>query len=371
MSGSKNIIAFTENAQLPAHLAGLFGDMPNENSALSEGVGPGFGVISYKGKDWAVVIGGERTPLSNADGEPLTSIDVIIVKANTALSKIYYANGYVEGSQDKPDCYSNDGVAPALDAQDPQSPKCATCPMNAWGSKIADNGNKVKACSDSRRMAVVFTDDLESPLLLRVPAASLKPVAKYGQELTAKQVPFQAVVTKIGFDREVAHPQFVLRPTRFLTPDEALAVKDLMQSDIVEQMVGINANPVHEGEDVSEPAGRAQVQRSTATVTPLRRAPQPQTVTRKPAAQPAPEEDPEGDETQAQENAREEPPPAPPKAPARARRTAAAAAAQPAAQPAKAAAQQVQAQPAEDALDAAAAQADKALEDILAGLDDD
>lgn len=40
---------------------------------------------------------------------------VVILKAGPAgdkLSKVYYASGYTEGSDAKPLCYSNDGIAP-------------------------------------------------------------------------------------------------------------------------------------------------------------------------------------------------------------------------------------------------------------------
>lgn len=297
---NNNVIPFNDKAQLPAHLAKMFGDEAvQENSALSGGVGPGFGVISYKGKDWALVIGGERHPLETPNGDPATSIEVIIVKANQNLSKIYYADGYVEGSQDKPDCFSNDGIRPALDAQEPRCDTCAACPMNVWGSKISDNGNKVKACTDSRRMAVVFPTDLENPYLLRVPAASLKEVAKYGSQLSERRTPFQAVVTKIGFDRTVAHPQFVLTPVRFIDEEEMEAVQGYMNSDLIEQMVGLNADPVHEGEIATE-AKPAAAKRVTPTTQAPKAVQQVQPRTRA-AARPAPAPAPDEPEEDAQE----------------------------------------------------------------------
>jgi hypothetical protein len=227
---------------LPAHIANLPGISEDD---LISGTGGGFPVISIKGKVFTIVRGDERTMVTrpDADGEPAGSIEVVILRANPNLSKTYYPKGYEEGTADKPTCYSNDGIAPGQDAQEPQSVKCATCAHNQWGSKISENGSKVKACSDVRRLAVAPLNQLNDPMLIRVPAASLKPLGEYGSALKKRGVKYPAVVTKISFDFSVAHPALVFKPVAFITEDMATQVQEVMKSDMVTQIIGLGATP--------------------------------------------------------------------------------------------------------------------------------
>ena len=246
-----NIIPFDQSAALPAHIAKLFGNASPDD--LSANTGGGFPVISIKGKVFHIVRGDERTLVTKPDtpDEPAGSLELVLLKANPHLSKTYYSEGFVEGSAEKPDCYSNDGVAPAADSQKPQSTKCATCPKNQWGSKITDNGSKGKACADVRRMAVAPAGQINDPMLLRVPAASLKPLAEYGQMLAKRGVPYQAVVTKVGFDYSVAHPALTFKAVGFLDAAGAKLAAETLDSDIVAQILGhvevpVSAQPANE-----------------------------------------------------------------------------------------------------------------------------
>ena len=227
---------------LPAHIANLPGISEDD---LISGTGGGFPVISIKGKVFTIVRGDERTMVTrpDADGEPAGSIEVVILRANPNLSKTYYPKGYEEGTNDKPTCYSNDGIAPAQDAAEPQSVKCATCAHNQWGSKISENGSKVKACSDVRRLAVAPLNQLNDPMLLRVPAASLKPLGEYGNALKKRGVKYPAVVTKISFDFSVAHPALVFKPVAFITEEMAAVVQEQMRADMVTSIIGLGATP--------------------------------------------------------------------------------------------------------------------------------
>jgi hypothetical protein len=127
---------------LPAHIAAAFGGN-TLNSDLRQGVSAGYPIISYKGKSWALVQNGERNLITRGgDGhdadDPASSIAVVIVKANPHLNKVYYPDGYEEGSTERPICHSNDSITPAPDAQEPQAKRCAVCPHNQWGSKITE-----------------------------------------------------------------------------------------------------------------------------------------------------------------------------------------------------------------------------------------
>ena len=233
-----NIIPF-ESGKLPAFLreAGV-----TVATDLTSNVGSGFAVMSIKGKNFTIVKGGEREmlmrPGQDGDEEPATSIQVILVKANAGLSKIWYAKGFTEGSEEKPDCFSHDGAAPDASVEHPQAKKCAVCPKNQWGSKIDESGKKLKACSDSRRVAIATVDNVEEPLLLRVPPASLKPLAEYGQLLAKRGVPYNAVVTRIGFDREMATPKLTFKPLEFVTQELYEEITEAATSEVVHSILG-------------------------------------------------------------------------------------------------------------------------------------
>jgi hypothetical protein len=83
-------------------------------------------------------------------------------------------------------------------------------------------------------------------MLLRIPAATLKDLAAYGSLLTSRNAPYQAVITKIGFDHTVAHPKLTFKATRWLTAGEAQQVADTLKADVVEQIIGTKAAPVPE-----------------------------------------------------------------------------------------------------------------------------
>jgi hypothetical protein len=229
------------NPALPAAIKKLAAlatiETPNE---LTGGVLGGFPVLSYKGKVWRIREGGQEEMYLDQNDNPMPFIEVVLVQANPTLSKIYYEGAFVEGSQEPPRCFSNQGDKPDASVQQPLSRTCAVCPKNVWGSKISDAGKKLKACQDSRRMAVVFADDLYNNaanvdavkvLLLRVPPASLNVVKDYQEKvLGPKGLPFFGLVTRIQFDPSAAHPQFVLKPSRFINDDEAEAISKLRGS---------------------------------------------------------------------------------------------------------------------------------------------
>jgi hypothetical protein len=227
------IIPF-ESSALPAHIANLF---PVEKLGV-DGIG-GFPIISIKGKVFTIVRGDEReVVLRPGETDPAGSIDVVIVNQNPARSKVYYEGGYTEGSDAKPMCFSNDGIAPDAQAAAPQATKCAICPHNQWGSRTTENGAKGKSCSDSQRIAVAPLGLLNDPMLIRVPAASLKALDTYGQSLVKRGVPYQAVVTKIGFDYTVAHPSLTFKGIGFIDDAAAKEVFAIKDDAVVEQIIG-------------------------------------------------------------------------------------------------------------------------------------
>lgn len=223
---STELTAFT--AHLPTKLRGQ--KVENE---LSAGIAAGFGIVGYKGKVWSIRYQGNTTPLMREDGDgPKNSIEVVVVKASQHIAKIFYDGKYVEGSTAAPDCWSTNGVVPDPGATKKQAASCASCPKNAWGSRITDAGKQGKACADSKRLAVVPAEDLRNeafggPMLLRVPAASLKELAAFGDRMQSLGFPGYAFVTRISFDPESAFPQFKFAAIRPVSDAEFDVVEGL------------------------------------------------------------------------------------------------------------------------------------------------
>lgn len=238
MAKATALVPFSDEGSMPAHLGKAFG--PVQNDDLQGGVSGGYGVLSFKGKTWSLNENGNHTYIMKPDDpdEIATSLEVVIIKANPSLSKVYYDGGYTEGSTEKPVCYSNDGVKPATDAASPQCTSCALCQHNAWGSRISENGSKGKACSDSRRLAVVPSGELDRPMLLRVPAATLKELSQFAEMLKRRNAPYQGVVTKISFDPTVAHPKLMFKALRWVSAEEAQQIADTMRLEVISQITG-------------------------------------------------------------------------------------------------------------------------------------
>jgi hypothetical protein len=234
---ANDMVAFAAS-KLPAHLAGKVKTDNVFANAVSAG---GFPVISIKGKVFHIQRGDEKTLVTKGDeGEPAASLEAIIVAVNPNKSKVFYDSGYEEGSVAKPTCYSNDGLSPAADAENPQAKKCAVCPHNQWGSRITDNGGKGKACGDSMRLAISPPDQINDPMLIRVPAASLKTLGQYGAQLAKRGVEPHHVLTKVGFDYNVAHPALTFKAMRFVEADELAQVEAVLleESETIDQITG-------------------------------------------------------------------------------------------------------------------------------------
>lgn len=253
------------NATMNGPISNRFAPQPGQELAndLAGGITGGYGLIGFRGKVWSIRHKGVEQQLMRDDGDgPRGSIDVVILKANPHLSKNWYENGFVEGSNAPPDCSSADGVYPDQGVPKKQSNVCLTCPKNAWGSATGGSG-KGKACGDHRRMAVVPVADIKNelfggPLLLRCPAASLQDLAAFSQKLAQLGYPYYAVAVKIGFDPAESFPKFTFSAIRPLTDAEADMVIEHQRGDAVGRVIA----------DAVDPAAAAAAQIAAPTPAP-------------------------------------------------------------------------------------------------------
>ena len=224
------------NIQIPAHLAARMGQPSALAQAMAGGIAGGgdFPRISIKGARFRIVEDGTETVLKE------TQLDVVVVGANPHLSKAWYAKEWNKDAEPQaPDCYSLNGVTPHPDATAPQNDLCASCPHNAWGSKVTPNGQQIKACADKKRLAVVAADDATGPVyLLEVTPAALKGLNSYQKDLSVRGIAPEIVRTRVSFDTDASFPKLVFGFGGFLDEPTMLAVDDLFGSDQVKEITG-------------------------------------------------------------------------------------------------------------------------------------
>lgn len=224
------------NIQVPAHLAGRVGVPSVLSAALTGGLSSGqsFPRISIKASRFRIKEGDTETVLDS------TNLDVVIVGANPRLSKTWYAVQWSKDSEPTaPDCFSLDGVSPDPESADPQNDLCASCPQNAWGSKVTPTGQQVKACSDNKRLAVVSADDPSGPVyLLSVTPAALKGLNQYQKELSVRGIPPEIVKTRVSFDTDASFPKLMFGFSGFLDADTQQTVDELFGTEQVKEITG-------------------------------------------------------------------------------------------------------------------------------------
>lgn len=275
MSNEMTLFAQGGNT-LPAHLRGL--ELDATTKAL---MGGGTGKrISIRGGVFRMIVGGKEVA-QNDD----RAMNVVLVRSAEKTSRSYYAGTYVEGQNAAPACYSNDGVTPAADSKNRQSPNCANCPQNIKGSGQGDS----RACRFSHRLAVVLENNLEGDVYqLTLPAQSIfgtgdngkMPLQQYAKFLGGHGIPVTAVVTEMRFDTASATPKLTFRAIRPLSVDEMATAKS--QGDTpdalnavtmtVTQMDGGEAKPT--GSPFAEapaPAAKAKAEPVDAVDEPVKR----------------------------------------------------------------------------------------------------
>lgn len=188
--------------------------------------------ISIRGGVFRLVVDGQEIATSEE-----RSMKMVIVNAAPKVSRTYYAGKYDPNAKaTAPSCWSADGERPDKSLTEPQGVACATCPQNVKGS--GSNGSR--ACSFSRRLAVVLENDLEGDVFqLSLPSQSIfgkgengkLPLNAYGQFLAGFNVNITDIVTEMRFDTDSATPKLTFKAARPLTEDEHTLCVDRGASD--------------------------------------------------------------------------------------------------------------------------------------------
>lgn len=239
--------------------------------------------ISIKGSRWRIQQAGLDEVVLNQ-----LHLDAVIVFANQHPSKAYYTRQYDPNAEDmSPDCASSNGYGPDAGVKNPQSAQCATCPQAVWGSKISPRGAKIKACSDSQRIAVLPIDPSTGSFFvvdgkpkafgMSVPAASMKSLGQFAKTLAQQGLPLEVVMVRMSFDASAEFPKLEFAFTSVLPEQAAVYILDFVEqnNDHLKKLVGANvaATPVAQTPVQPAPVQVAPVQ--TPAPAPVAAAPQP------------------------------------------------------------------------------------------------
>lgn len=201
-------------------------------------------------------------------GEPLAKNEVDLIVLDAIHENVYYAEAFDADNPTSPTCYAFareeaaiKAMVPHADAPDKQSPTCAACWANKFGSAEKGRG---KACKNVRRIAVIPGDALRVDVIAKADLAFMKlPVlsvplwgAYVARLASVMRRPPWAMVTKL---RVVTDPksQFkdVFEPVKPLVTELLAAVRARVEEAkaAIAFPYGIGAE---EGE--AEPARRRQ-----------------------------------------------------------------------------------------------------------------
>jgi hypothetical protein len=258
--------------QLPAHLMD-FGGLANIGASAIGGINVGqshprisikqnrFRLLDEQGQEYVV---------------PALDLDIIVVGANDYVSKLYYAKAFdpADPEPPAPTCFSDNGVGPSERSTTPQCATCSGCPHAAWGSKVTPSGTKVKACSDSKKLAVVLANNANGAVYeLRVPAASMENLKGVIDSL--RGAPLPSIVLKLTFDANTSYPKLIFAPVSYITPEQKAAVLEVLNGEEVEEAVGKkdkvrdpNQPLIAQGAPMAVPPATAPIMQPAAQVAP-------------------------------------------------------------------------------------------------------
>ena len=186
-------------------------------------------------------------------------MNVVIVKAASKVSRVFYSGNYSEGETVSPTCWSSDSQRPDEKVKEKQSATCLTCTKNIKGSGQGDS----RACRYQQRLAVVVDGEIQKHEVyqLVLPPTSVfgdgekgkLPLQAYARHLKNNGVPITGVVTEMRFDTASPTPKLVFKPVRPLTEDEYNAVQSLKDTQEAINAVTLTVAQTDGVKDKKEP----------------------------------------------------------------------------------------------------------------------
>ncbi len=213
-------------------------------------------------------------------------LDAVVVDVNEHMSKAYYVDQWSPNAQQylPPICWSDNGVAPSVNATQAQNDTCEHCPLNKWGSRTNNLGNEVKACDDLKKIAW-YVPELEMNLvfLMRLKGSSHRNWRDYVEKVKKNDVLGRPadpvdVVTRIYFEPG-ATGILNFDMVGFIDQSTAAIEDQIWQSKSTDVLVGRNDTP---RTALGAPAAHAQVQHQPQTALPPPPATAPQRMVQQP-----------------------------------------------------------------------------------------
>ena len=136
--------------------------------------------------------------------------------------QVYYSESF-NGSNNPPDCLSNDGVTGVGNP----GGTCVRCPLNQFGT----GANGGKACKSKRRLFVLRPGEV-LPLVLTLPIGSLKEFSAYVKRLLSRGLKTCMVATRFSLKKATNAGGIVFSQAQFaldrrLTPEELGPVESM------------------------------------------------------------------------------------------------------------------------------------------------
>jgi hypothetical protein len=261
----------------PVAISSRWAKVPRDNSDLSQGVALSFPILAIGTNQWVVRWKGEDELVKIPNTEyPAPFVDVVILKAQKDMSRVFYASGYVQGVRGKkPDCWSSDGVRPDETVAAPVNPVCATCPNAEWGSGGSAAAPKAQACQQRRRTVVVpyypqpydlTNAEAGGPMLLSVPPGSLTNLVRYSEALNdmeladgSKGMPYAACVTRLSYEPLLKFSKVVFQYLKPLDDAESDVIIALQDAEAVNRIlmskINIDGGEVDHASDAGGASG--------------------------------------------------------------------------------------------------------------------
>lgn len=240
------------SAALPAHLQGKV-----DNSEWSTLGGLRVPQLEVTAEVIKAVVGDQVVQETE---EP---IEIVVLKASP-IGRVFYRDAYDPTATPKaPECYSEDGIVPAVNATEPQADKCDTCPRNVKGSSAQKAGSK--ECRYKQNLAVMLPGVDDYVFRLALSATAIFPSEKtrsghlafnaYGAQLLAGKVAPDMVYTQVKRDfYQQATIRAMFKATEYLPADDYAFYQAQKERPEVAQAVSLHIT-TNAGGAEAKPAG--------------------------------------------------------------------------------------------------------------------
>ena len=194
-------------AKVDSMIATTLGGEPLTPSDLDKAVNP-----AGKSTKWSI---------PDVDGTNIEIAEPVGVIVHSKTKRAFYIKDY-DGSSERPDCYSDDGITGHGDQADAVGGLCANCPLSQFGS--GKNGSQ--ACDQKKRIWMLMEGDM-LPTVIDMTPINFRALRKYGVKLVNKRhKDLNEVVSKISAVTQTSasgfpYPHVTISLVEELAPDAA------------------------------------------------------------------------------------------------------------------------------------------------------